>query len=222
MTEPEVRQRPTYMSLDKLPKQKEPTWPGQRRWNPIRLDTPVSLEYWQDGSHTIIPPVADARTERLKNYQRLYDGDTEPLGLLGKERIVYINYFARLSDMVQRLLMAFPPAYEGLNESILPVDDINDALATVIIDLTRYGTGLFWSAPRPEQGSLIRRLTPSRWYPANENASMSGLCPCRAAGPSRRTAHRAALGAGYGAGRGSVVDARLRLARWHLPRRTPR
>ena len=127
---------------------------------PVERDVPISPFYWK-GAAQIVPMAAQARFDRLTTFRNLYEGHTMGMGLTAAERTVYVNYYARYSNLVKFLLMSFPPNYEGLNEEVLTPGAINKVLSEVIIDLTRYGTGLFWAAP-----GIIEVADPRYYFPS--------------------------------------------------------
>ena len=129
---------------------------------PIDRDMPVSPFYWHKGGVEIVPPAARERFMRLNMYRMLYEGDVSYLGMPPRESVVYVNYFARFSNLVKFLLMSFPPDYgDTLNEDVLTPGAINKALAEVVIDLTRYGTALFWAQP-----GMVKAADVRFWFPS--------------------------------------------------------
>lgn len=133
------------------------TW---KPWPVVARDIPIGVDYWSDGFHEIVPPVAARRFERLNSLRALYEGDTASLGLADREASVYVNYFSRFSNMVYFLLLAYPPDYAGLDEDVLSAGAINEVLGDIVIDLSRYGTALFWAG-----SGVIERADPRYWFP---------------------------------------------------------
>lgn len=128
--------------------------------SPVERDRPVSPFYFGVGQ-PIVPPVAEERYNRLSMFKALYEGHASALGLLPSEYAVFINYFSRFSNLVKFLLMAIPPDYQNLNEEAVSAGYVNRILSEVIIDMTRYGTGLFWV-----NDSVIEAADPRYWFPS--------------------------------------------------------
>ena len=133
--------------------------------------TYIALAYWYGTNRSLDPPGAKARRDRLWAYEKLYRGDYSPLGMDPHEHMVSGSEFARVADTFTRLLMAYPPSFEGLDDEF-EVDEMLDALNHVVLDVVRYGTGLLYSFPPIGEGTPggVRRLDPLWWFPAAPRA----------------------------------------------------
>ena len=133
--------------------------------------TYIALAYWYGNNRSLDPLGAKARRDRLWAYEKLYRGDYSPLGMDASEHMVSGSEFARVADTFTRLLMAYPPSFEGLADEF-DVDELLTALNHVVLDIVRYGTGLLYSFPSAGEGlpGGVLRLDPLWWFPSAPRA----------------------------------------------------
>ena len=146
-------------------------------WNaPSFADGFVNVNYWRGSNRLLVPPNAYARVKRLGEYEQLYRGDLAPLSMNGGETFVSGSEFARVANTFTRLLMAYPPAFRGVDAEF-DLDGLLSALFEVVLDVVRYGTGLLYSYPpvpatdlTPAVAGGVGRLDPRYWFPAGADA----------------------------------------------------
>ena len=133
---------------------------------PVDFDFPVNAAYWQAGRQ-VTPQVAMARSGRLEHYQRLLRGIPDLPGLEGiTDPLVYSNYFGRSARTYAALLMAFPPAFEGLPEDF-DLDGFLAAIRECIVSMISNGTALLYADP--DSGDVLAPDVRD-WFPTDDYA----------------------------------------------------
>ena len=133
----------------------------------VDYELDVPLDYWRPGV-SIVPPGTSRRVNQLREYQDLFDGNYARYG----DFTVRMNWHAEYAKAVLRTIMAYPPEVEVtryLNKNF--IQSLLEALRTVIINLSRFGTALFHVMPT-ESGPLVYAPSPIYWYPATHHASV--------------------------------------------------
>ena len=126
--------------------------------NYVNFDIAVPGEYWQEG-RTKVPQAVRPRVDRMELYFRLFNGEFAPLRLKEKEMQVRINYFERVATFIPDLLMAFPPTINGLPDGF-DVNVLQDAIYDVIVNMVRFGTGVFYA-----NDENLQSIDPRLWFP---------------------------------------------------------
>ena len=127
----------------------------------------VPYDYWREDAMLIHPDHAN-RIRQFESFEHLYNGEYWRYG----NYQVKLNYHEIVADFMSDILLGFPPEFEGVDA--LPtrfLSTLVKSLRYVIIDMIRYGTGLFQVLPT-RSGPQVMCRDPMYFYPADENTAV--------------------------------------------------
>ena len=137
---------------------------GMAMLKPTDYEVLVPDNSWRRGEH-IIPEGARDRVRQLELWSMLYEGD---YSYFLEHYEVTMNFHRLTAVFLADTLMSRPPEFEYAGE--LPVtpqflESMLDAMHCVIVDMARYGVGLFNIVGDQENGYFVEAPQPVYWFP---------------------------------------------------------
>lgn len=142
----------------------------------VDYETYIPLEYWKQGADEI-PDEAFYRIKQLETYDRLYQGEID--GYFQSPLVVKMNYWYMVAERMNNFLMQYPPEFNFDWADMVSdrfIQQLNKQLPNVIIDLVRFGTGLF-NVVNTEKGAEVQTVVPIYWYPVDDVADVLVVMP---------------------------------------------
>ena len=142
----------------------------------VNYDIPVPLEYWRQGNNAI-PDDARERVRQLEVYWDLYQGEYGayfPAPLSAK-----MNYHFMLAERLANFLMQYPPEFNFDYADMVSerfIQQLNKELPNVLIDLVRFGIGLF-NVVNTERGAEVQAPLPIHWFPIDGDSDCLLIVP---------------------------------------------
>lgn len=129
----------------------------------------VPTTYWEEGA-SITPAPAEPRLRLLQACKELSEGRY----LYLQKNEVQPNYFGRAASFIGNLGSAFPPQLVGLDPDISTIlqTSLQRTINAVLVDVIRYGTGLWRLRENLLLQPVLERVDPASWFPAT---SVEGL-----------------------------------------------
>ena len=132
---------------------------------PVNYNVSTPSGHWKTGANWP-PKGTELRLRQMAIYRKLFDGDLRDI--LPDKYPIVVNWFRRMSTHIADLIMAYPPtitsgAAADTNERLN--DQLQDAIWQVVVDQSRYGTGLL-RARRDGVRPVIEAVNPEYWFPA--------------------------------------------------------
>ena len=134
----------------------------------VNYEVLVPIDYWRIGNY-IVPYDAQARVHQLHDFLKLFQGDYSDY----LNAYVKTNYHQITAMFVADILTSVPPVIEGADEYITPRFEqmLIKALHNVLVDMIRFGTGLF-QVTAGDYGVEVHSPLPVTWYPATDNSDV--------------------------------------------------
>ena len=147
----------------------ENNW-GQWRQN-YNYEVEVPVDYWARGA-VLTPEHTRGRVDQMLDFERLFDGDYSRYFL--EQFTVPINYHELIATFLSDQLMSIPPIYPE-SEYVSPRFDqmLNEALRNVLIDIARFGAGVFHlTMDTVIEQAQVHAVKPIYYFPAPDGASV--------------------------------------------------
>ena len=130
-------------------------------------NVPVDLDYWREDAMLIHPDHAN-RIRQFDAFEQLYNGEYWRFG----NYQVKLNYHEVVADFMSDLLLGFPPEFNGADAlSTRFLSTLVKSTRYVIIDMIRFGTGIYQVLPGRVGPQVVSR-SPRLFYPANESTAV--------------------------------------------------
>ena len=141
---------------------------GVNAFNPFEntadMASIVPLEYWRKGAD-VVPEAAQSRLKLLTQLEQLSYGQPP----IKNNHVIQPNYYGRAATFLGNLGSAFPPTILDLDPTISkPLEDsIKKTINQVLVDVVRYGTGLWRIRTNLQGRPVLERIDPKQWFPAS-------------------------------------------------------
>ena len=121
----------------------------------------VPLAHWRSPTAEFPPMGTAERGARLDLFWRLFEGDLHDIAE-AEVQLVLPNWFRRTAQFLADLMLSTPPEVSPDLEVEVSMA-LDQALHQVLVDMTRFGTGLLFVA-----GDILSAVDPRTWYPDGE------------------------------------------------------
>ena len=153
------------------------------RWTPptgyreaVPYDIQIPLEYWKTGNRAI-PQDTLPRVNQLEEYLALYNAEYDQY--FYNPLVVVVPYHFMIAERLINFLMQYPPEFNFDWDGIVSdrfMQQLNKELPNVLIDLVRFGTGLF-NVVNTEFGAEVQAPLPIHWFPIDDSSDVLLIVP---------------------------------------------